>query len=236
MPCSESDEVAGILEELVSLSVREKQENVGKTVISPGSKLGVRVPDIRKLARKTGKNHLLALGLWDSGVHEARILAAMVAEPDKLTEEEMEKLVREIDSWDVCDNICGELFLHTAMADRKIHEWASREGEFVRRSAFALIAYFSVHKKALPDQYFLQFFDLIRAASSDGRHYVKKSVDWALRQIGKRSIALNEEAGMLASELKNYDNRSARWIGSNSLRELKSREVAERLQKKEKKL
>lgn len=225
--------IDSVVKELKELSQGPYRENMPRFGVVSNNRLGVRVPDIRKLARKIGKNHALAMELWDSGIHESRILTAMIANPEMLTESQMEKLVSEIDSWDICDNLCGELFLGSRKALGKIHQWADRPEEFVRRAAFALIAYSAVHLKTTPDEEYIPFLDLIRNASGDDRHYVRKSVDWALRQIGKRSMYLNGKARELALELKTSNERSARWIGSNSLRELESPQVKARLIRKE---
>lgn len=228
-------DASGVLEELRKLSSPRYKQGMPSFRINEQNALGVPVPVIRKLSRKIGKDHALAMQLWDSEVHEARLLAAMIAEPDTLTEEQMEKMVSEIDSWDICDNTCGELFLKTELSKSKIYQWAKREEEFVRRAAFSLIAYYAVHRKELADDAFLGYFHLIEEASCDCRNFVRKGVDWALRQVGKRNLTLNAEAVEVAERLKRSTCRPAKRTGSNSVRELTSRDVLERLKKKEEK-
>lgn len=222
-----------VLKELKTYSKKDYREGMSRFGIKGEKRLGVPIPDIRRLARRIGDDHELALQLWDSGVHEARILTAMIADPNELTEEELEKLVSEIDSWDICDNLCGELILDSPFSEDKIFEWSERDEEFVKRSAFVLIANFAVHRKDMDDEEFVRYFDLIRKGSTDDRNIVKKGVDWALRQIGKRSIKLNGLAAEVAESLKETESKSARWIGSNSLLELQSTKVLKRLEAKE---
>ncbi|AKA49000.1 hypothetical protein IX51_07710 [uncultured archaeon] len=226
-----------VLSQLRKLSKREYRDGMAGFGIKMDRTLGVPVPDIRKLAKIIGTDHVLSLELWDSGIHEARILSSMTADPAKITEEEMERMAGEIDSWDICDNICGELFLKTPFAERKITEWSRREEEFVKRAAFVLIAYFAVHRKNMDDEQFIQYLDLIKEGANDDRNYVKKGVDWALRQIGKRSLKLNRLAVEVAKALKDSGSGPEKWIGSRSYRELASQRVQERLKaKQEKKL
>jgi 3-methyladenine DNA glycosylase AlkD len=154
----------------------------------------------------------------------------MIDEPEKLTEEQMEEWVKDFDSWDVCDQVCMNLFEKTPLAWKKIHDWSEREEEFVKRAAFALIACLAWHEKELPDEKFIELFQVIKQGSSDERNYVKKSVNWALRNIGKRNAVLNRAAIRLAEEIGQADSRAARWIASDALRELKSDAVQRRVQ------
>lgn len=190
---------------------------------------GVRVPVLRQMARRCGRDHELALRLWDSGVHEARLLASMVAEPRLVTEELMERWAADFDSWDVCDQCCGNLFDRTPFAYQKAREWSEREGEFVKRAGFALMAYLAVHDKKAPDERLADFFPLIERQATDGRNFVKKAVNWALRQIGKRSRGLNAQARLLAGQLAASQDKTARWVGSDALRELSSEKVMGKL-------
>ena len=201
--------------------------------IETASAYGVSMPAIRKLAREIGKDHALALQLWDSGVHEARILAALVDDPAQVTEEQMERWVGQFDSWDVCDQCCGGLFDKTPLAYAKAAEWSHRQEEFVKRAGFALMAYLAVHDKKAPDEPFVGFLSDIKRESADGRNFVKKAANWALREIGKRSPTLNGVAIGAAEEIAQIDSRPARWIASDALRELKSEAVQKRLEKRE---
>jgi 3-methyladenine DNA glycosylase AlkD len=197
--------------------------------ISSTNTLGISAPVLRQIARRHRRDHLLALALWDSGVHEARILAALVDDPKQVTRDQAERWVLNLDSWDVCDALTCNLLDRTAFAWELPAAWATREEEFVRRAAFSLIAGLTVHDKKAPDERFLDFLPLIEAASGDDRNFVKKAVNWALRQIGKRSHALNAPATELALALKTSSVRPARWIGSDAWRELTSPAVHARL-------
>jgi 3-methyladenine DNA glycosylase AlkD len=182
--------------------------------------LGVSIPVLRALAGSLGRDHALASALWDSGVHEARILAALVAEPARVTEAQMEAWVRSFDSWDVCDQVCSNCFDRTPFAYAKAVAWTRRPEEFVKRAGFVLMACLAVHDKQQADRTFLGFLPAIERESGDERNFVKKAVNWALRQIGKRSPSLRGPALELARELAASDDRTARWIGKDAAREL----------------
>ena len=218
-----------ILRKLRSLANPESVKGMARYGIGPENALGVSVPQLRSIAKSLGKDHFLAQELWESGVHEARMLAAMVDEPAKVTEEQMERWVWEIDSWDVCDTCCSSLFDKTDLARKKALEWPGREEEFVKRSGFSLMAALAVHDKGAPDDLFIGFLPVIEHESTDERNYVKKAVNWALRQIGKRSVVLNRAAIESAKRIQRIDSKSARWIASDALRELTSEPVQERL-------
>ena len=190
------------------------------------------VPDMRKIAKSIGKNHQLALDLWDTGVPEGMIVAGMIAEPEKLTEQQMEAWVVDINSWDICDQVCMNLFEKSPLAEVKIFEWSVREEEFVKRTSYALIACLAWHDKQAGDEQFINYFPLIVAGSTDERNFVKKAVNWALRNIGKRNQNLNSESIQVARQIQEIDSKSARWIASDALRELESEKIQERLRKK----
>ena len=195
--------------------------------------LGISIYDLRPLAREIGLDHRLAGQLWATGIHEARILAGFIDDPAKVTKAQMERWVRDFDSWDVCDQVT-ELFVRTPHGRRKIREWARREEEFVKRAAFAMIAELAWHDKAARDEAFRPFLGLITEAADDGRNYVKKAVNWALRNIGKRNAALNRQAVAVAQELKTRDSPAARWIASDAIRELTGDAVRQRLRRERK--
>jgi len=148
------------------------------------------------------------------------LLAGFIADPEKLTENQMEKWVKDIDSWDICDQVCSSLFDKTTFAKKKVFEWAKRKEEFVKRSGFALMAVFSVHDKKASNDFFEKFFPIIKRESMDERNFVRKAVNWALRQIGKRNLVLNKKAIEVAVDISKIDSKSARWIASNALSEL----------------
>jgi 3-methyladenine DNA glycosylase AlkD len=197
--------------------------------INPRKTLGVSIPVLRKIAREHRRDHALAIELWETGIHEARILAAFVDDPEQVAEAQMEGWVSALDSWDVCDQLCGSLFDKTPFAWRKIFEWTERPEEFVRRAGFVLMAALAVHDKKIPDAQFQECFALIVRASGDERNFVKKAVNWALRQIGKRNARLNRKAIKIAEQLIVHDSKSARWVGRDALRELNSDKIHKKL-------
>jgi 3-methyladenine DNA glycosylase AlkD len=218
-----------VLERLKSLGNPEAVAGMARFGINPENTYGISIPVLRKLAREIGRDHLLAEQLWSSGVHEARILASMVDEPRLVTEEQLERWAAEFDSWDVCDQCCGNLFDKTEFAYRKAIEWPARDEEFVKRAGFALMAWLAFHDKRAPDEAFLAFLPVIVRESADGRNYVKKAVNWALRQVGKRNAALNIMAIDAAREIQARGSKAGRWIAADALRELTSEAVRERL-------
>lgn len=218
-----------ILKKLKSQANPHNVEGMARFGISPKNTLGVPIPFLRKTASEAGKNHALALELWTTGIHEARILASMLDEPARVTEAQMEKWAGDFESWDVCDQVCMNLFDRTTFARRKIIEWAGRKEEFVRRAAFSLIASLACHDKKSPDSAFLEFLPVIKAASTDERNYVRKAVNWALRGVGKRNRALKAAALKTAREISKMDSKAARWIAADAIRELESAAVRKRL-------
>jgi 3-methyladenine DNA glycosylase AlkD len=194
-------------------------------------RLGVSVPDMRKIAKEVGKDHGLALALWTTGIPEAKIVASMIDEPEKLTEEQMEAWVTGINSWDICDQVCMNLFEKTPLAWKKIRDWAERDEEFVRRTAFSLIAGLAWHNKEVEDGKFIELFPVIKQGATDERNFVKKAVNWALRNIGKRNPNLNKAALKAAKEIQQIDCKTAHWVASNALKELESKAVQRRLRK-----
>jgi 3-methyladenine DNA glycosylase AlkD len=193
---------------------------------------GVPTPVLHKLAREIGTNHRLAQQLWASGVHEARSLAAMVDDPAQVTAQQMERWARDFDTWDVVDGSCCHLFVFAAPAWKKALEWSRRKPEYVRRAGFALMAYLAVHDKQAPDAKFARLLPIIRRHAADERNFVKKAVNWALRQIGKRNLRLNRLAVRTAREIRAMDSPSARWVAADALRELTNAAVQKRLRKR----
>ena len=195
---------------------------------------GISAPPLKKLAREIGKNHNLAQKLWASGVLEARILAAFIDEPAKVSEKQLERWVKDFDNWAVCDTCCGYLFDKTSFAWEKAVEWSRRKQEFVKRAGYALMAWLAVHDKKAHDSRFARLFPHIRRGATDERNFVRKAVNWALRQIGKRNRNLNKLAIRTAKDIHTMDSRSAKWIASDALRELTSPSAQRRLQRKNK--
>ena len=223
--------VMDVLDRLQSKAKPEQLEGMAKYGMTVEKRLGVSVPDMRKLAKEIGRDHKLALDLWRAGIAEARIVAGMVGDPAKLTEEQMEEWVRDINSWDVCDQVCMNLFEKNQLAWKKIIDWSEREEEFVKRTAFSLIACLAWHDKKASDEKFIELLPVIIREATDERNFVKKAVNWALRNIGKRNLNLNEAAINTAREIQRLDSKSARWIAADAIRELESEAVQIRLRK-----
>lgn len=212
-----------VLRALRSLAHPANVAGMARFGISIRGTLGVSIPALRRLAKEIGRDHRLALDLWSSGIHEARILAGLVADPAVLTERDMERWARDFDSWDVCDQVCSNLFDKTPRAWKKAVEWAGRDEEFVKRAGFVLMAALSVHDKVAPDSAFVKLLPLIRREAADERNFVKKAVNWALRQIGKRNERLRRAAVKTATAIQQMDSRAARWVAADALRELRNR-------------
>lgn len=220
-------QAAEILTKLKAQGNAENVKGMAKFGINSTGTLGVSMPFIRSLGKEVGVNHDLALALWDSKIHEARILAGLVDDPSLVSRDQMEKWAKEFDSWDVCDQCCINLFDKTNYAYLKAVEWAGRKEEFVKRAGFALMAVLAVHDKEAPDASFRNFLPIIARESLDCRNYVKKAVSWALRSIGKRNDYLGKEALATAKEISCFDSASARWIASDALRELEKASFSE---------
>jgi len=193
---------------------------------------GISTPILHALARRIGKGHALAEQLWSSEIHEARILATLIGEPDKVTVTQMERWAREFDSWDIVDAACCYLYAGASSAWRQVEAWSSRPEEFVKRAAFSLAAYLSYKDKQAPDAQFERFLHVIEREAHDERNFVRKAVNWALRNIGKRNLRLNRSAIRAAERIRKQESRSARWIAADALRELRSDVVQRRLRRK----
>ncbi len=220
-----------ILKRLETLANPEAVKGMARYGISSKNTYGVSIPNLRNMAKEVGVNHDIAHQLWVSGIHEARILASMIDDPKLVNEGQLEKWVSDFDSWDVCDQVCMNLFEKSPLACRKIVEWSRREEEFVRRAAFALIACLAWHDKEAEDEKFIKLFPLIIQGATDERNFVKKAVNWALRNIGKRNLNLNKAAVNTAKEIQRLDSKAARWIASDTIRELESEAVQRRLKR-----
>jgi 3-methyladenine DNA glycosylase AlkD len=218
-----------VLNKLRQKARADKLDGMSRYGIATENRLGVSVPDMRRLAKEFGKDHGLALQLWKTGIQEARIMAALIDDAQEVSEEQMEEWVKDFNSWDVCDQVCMNLFDKTPHAWKKVRDWSGREEEFVRRAAFALIACLAWHDKKADDRMFVDLLPLIQDAATDERNYVKKAVNWALRHIGKRNLSLNREALQTAQRIQKIESRAARWIASDAIRELESEAVQRRL-------
>jgi len=212
-----------VLAELKKFANPANVKGMARFGINSTNTLGVSIPTLRGIAKPHRLDHALALELWESGIHEARILAAFVDDPKQITESQMETWVKDFDSWDVCDQVCSGLFDKIPLAYRKAVQWSKRPEEFVKRAGFVLMACLAVHEKKSGDEAFENFLPIIIREANDDRNFVRKAVNWALRQIGKRNSRLRAKAMKVAEELSESDSKSARWIGKDALRELKIR-------------
>lgn len=226
-------EIKALTSLLKNLGDKNSVPFMAKYGINPEYALGIKIPVLRNLAKQIGKNHLLALSLWDENYHEGKILASMLAEPSKTTPEMMDEWIGDFNSWDLCDQCCMNLFEKTPYAWDKASEWCNREPEYEKRAGFVMIARLAVSDKKAPDEKFEVFLPLLTKGSTDPRNFVKKAVNWAIRQVGKRNIFLNKKMITLSEELMKTERKPARWIASDALRELKSTPVQNMLSKKE---
>jgi len=217
-----------IMKKLNDLANPENVKGMARYGINPNNNYGISIYQLRPIAKEIGKNHNLALKLWASKIHDARLLACFIDEPSEVTGEQMDSWANDFDSWDICDQACTSLFDLTSFAWEKIFEWAEKKPEFVKRGAFSLMAGLSVHDKKSDDKKFEKLLPLIKEHSNDERNYVKKAVNWALRNIGKRNANLNKKAIKTAEEIKKIDSKTARWIAKDALRELNSEKIQKR--------
>jgi len=223
--------VEDVLEKLRSKARPDQLAGMARYGMAVERRLGVSVPDMRAIAKETGRDHRLALELWDTGIDEARMVAAMIDDPGQLTAGQMEDWVKDFNSWDVCDQVCMNLFDKSPLAWEKVVEWSEREEEYVKRAAFALIACLAWHDKKAADAQFIRLLPVIKRGATDERNFVKKAVNWALRHVGKRNPDLNRAAIEAAKEIQRIDSKAARWIAADAIRELESEAVQARLAK-----
>ena len=223
--------VSEVMGELTAQADPAQLDGMSRYGITIEKRLGVKVPQMRVIAKQTGKDHQLALALWETGIAEAMIVAAMVDMPAEVTEAQMEAWVVDFNSWDVCDQVCMNLFEKTPLVWDKVRDWSKREEQYVKRAAYALIACLAWHDKGASDENFIALLPLIKSGATDERNYVKKAVSWALRNTGKRNSNLNAIALQTAQDLKEMDSKPARWIGSDAVRDLTSDATRRRLER-----
>jgi 3-methyladenine DNA glycosylase AlkD len=206
-------------------------------IVAPKA-FGVPTPVLKQFAREVKKQsadrHTLAQELWETGNYDARAVAFLIDEPKMVSKTQMDSWARDFDNWATVDGTCCYLFCRTPLGYEKAVEWSAKEPEFIKRAGFALMAYLSVHDKKADDAKFAAFLPIIEAQSNDGRNYVKKAVNWALRQIGKRNMNLNKSAIETAERIKQQESRIARWVASDALRELRSEKIIARIKKSSK--
>jgi 3-methyladenine DNA glycosylase AlkD len=224
-----------VVGQLRRLGTKRNVEGMARYGIRAEKVFGVSKPKLDALARKIGKNHALGLALWSTGIQDAKILAGLICEPGKVTAAQMELWVRDFDNWDSCDGTCCHLFVFAEPAWPKAFTWTKRKEEFQKRGGFALAAYLAYRDKAAADAKYLSFLKVIEREAEDERNFVRKAVNWALRNIGKRNQKLNRAAIATALRVQKKESRAARWIAADALRELQSEAVQARLRGKEQK-
>jgi 3-methyladenine DNA glycosylase AlkD len=222
-----------VLRELKSLADPRVRKQMAYFGVNVPKAHGISAPVLHALSRRIRKNHELAEELWASGIHEAKILATLIGEPGKVTAKQMDRWARDFNGWDVVDAACRYLYAFSAPAWDKVEEWSRHDEEYIKRAAFSLMAYLSYLDKESPDARFVKLFAIIERESDDERNFVRKAVNWALRQIGKRNLRLNRAAIQAAERIRQRGTRAARWVAADALRELRSDAVQKRLRKKQ---
>ncbi len=225
-----------ILKKLESLGSPENVAGMARYGIVTKKAFGVSAPNLKQLAKEIKKEtkdrHALALELWKTGIHDARAVAYLIDDPNQVTEKQMDRWAKDFDNWAICDSCCGTLFDKTPYAYEKALEWSEQNEEFVKRAGIVLIAWLAVHDKKAEDEKIAAFLPVLEKHSGDERNFIKKAVNWSLRQIGKRNLSLNTLAIETAEKIKLQNTKSARWIAADALRELTSRPVMGRLRRK----
>jgi 3-methyladenine DNA glycosylase AlkD len=224
-----STQYRDILNQLQTLANPVNVAGMARFGINPQNTVGISVAVLRPLAKAVGKNQELSLKLWQSQIHEARILAAYIGAPSQVSEEQMERWAADFDSWDICDQCCSNLFARNPLAWEKALDWSGRDEEFVKRAGFVLMASLAVKDKQAANRDFEPFLEAILSGAPDKRNFVKKAVNWALRQIGKRNAELNARAQATARHIQQFNSPGARWIAADALRELSGANVQSRL-------
>jgi 3-methyladenine DNA glycosylase AlkD len=228
--------ISEIIKKLKSLENPENVAGMARFGIVTKKALGISAPILKSLAKEIKKEsndrHRLALELWETGIHEARAIAYLIDDPKQVTSEQMDSWAADFDNWAICDGTCGHLFCRTPLAYEKVFEWSEREEEFIKRAGICLIAWLAVHDKKADDEKIALFLPLLENKSDDERNFIKKAVNWSLRQIGKRNLSLNKLAIETAERIKARETRSSRWIAADALSELKNEKIIERLKKK----
>ena len=224
-----SDKVKEIIREFKGLRNERNIEGMRRYGINVDTAFGISAPVLTGISKRYRYNHTLALELWDTGYHDARLLASMIDNPEEVTRKQLNKWVKDFDSWDVCDCCCNRLFREVGFIEELIPLWCRDKREFVKRAGFSMIAQLAIHKKSAADSVFENYFDLIIEGSTDERNFVKKAVNWALRQIGKRNFRLNAAALIVSEKLIERDSKSAKWIARDAIRELTNEKILSRL-------
>lgn len=213
--------VSDIIARLKPLGSERNKAGMARFGIESGKAFGVSMPNVRSIAKEIPRDNKIAQSLWETGIHEAQIMATIIADPKTIDDLTINSWIKDLNSWDTCDQLCGNLIIEKESLYPHVFVWANSDKEFVKRTAFSTIAYIAVHRKDLADEFFNQYYDLIIKASVDERNFVKKAVNWALRQIGKRNENLRTKAISIAEKIAKFDSKSAKWIAQNAIKELK---------------
>lgn len=225
-----------IIKKLESLENPENVAGMKRFGITAKKSFGVAMPTLREIAKDTKKHaenrHDLALELWKTGINEARIIAYLIDDAKQVSEKQMESWVKDFDNWAICDGTCGHLFCKTEFAYQKVFEWSETDEEFIKRAGIVLVAYLVVHDKKASDELIAEFLPILEKHANDERNFIKKAVNWSLRQIGKRNLNLNKLAIETAEKIKSQNTKSARWIASDALRELTNEKTLKRISSK----
>ena len=225
------NQVDQIITKLKKKSSQNSLQGMASFGIDVKYALGVSMPEVRKIAKEIGKDHILAQKLWQTKIHEARILASIIDDPSMVNSKQMDTWINGFNSWDICDQCCMNLFSKISIAFRKAKEWSQLDSEFKKRAGFALMASLAVHDKKAENKKFLPFLKIIQQEAKDERNFVKKAVNWALRQIGKRNLELNYLAIQTAEKILKQPYKSSQWIAKDALRELRSSQIQARLKR-----
>jgi len=220
-----SAQVEAVVAELKKLGTKRTRDGMARYAIPSDHAFGVPMATMQAVAKRLGRNHDLALALWDTGWYEARTVAALIDEPERVTGAQMDRWAREFGNWAVCDSVCFFLFDRTPHGFEKVRKWSRSKDEYVKRGAFALLASLAAHDKVSGDHAFLECLPLVEAAAADDRNFVKKGVSWALRLMGRRSLALHAACVASAQRLADSEAPAARWVGRGAVKELTSPKV-----------
>lgn len=218
-----------VITHLKSISTHAHLQGMQKFGIDSTHAIGVSIPQLRAVAKKIKVNHTLALELWKTGVHEARILASMIDDPAQVTGKQIDSWVKDFNSWDLCDQVCGNLFDRTPHVVDKVTKYSTNKKEFIKRAAFTIMAEYAVHNKTAPDKIFIEWLTIVEREACDERNFVSKAVNWALRGIGKRNRALNAEALKTAKSILAQNAKAAKWVALNAIKELESEAVKKKV-------
>jgi len=221
--------VQEVLSSLRSKGSKKNVEGMARYGIVSPKAFGVSAGNLKSIARRIGKDHALALKLWKSGWYDARALCAFIADPKKVTPALMNRWAKDFDNWAITDGLCIHVFRRTPHAHAMVKAWTGRKREFEKRAGFSMIATLAVHDKDAPDKTFVSYLRVIEKHSTDHRNGVKKAVNWALRQIGKRNASLYKRAVVVAERLEKSTDPTARWVAKDALREFRNLKIMARV-------